>query len=72
MMEYSSEQGVVRASFAWGDKHGVDFEANLFGIPLTTNGTEVTFNVKPWNRLIYKDEFWTDSNGLEMQRRVRN
>ena len=72
MIEFKGEEGVVRASFAWGDRHGIDFEANLFGLPLSANGTEATFNIKPWNMLLYSDEFWTDSNGLEMQRRVRN
>ena len=45
MIEFKGEEGVVRASFAWGDRHGIDFEANLFGLPLSANGTEATFNI---------------------------
>jgi hypothetical protein len=41
----------------------------LYGIPLSEQGKEVTVNWKTYN-ITHNDTFYTDSNALEMQKRI--
>lgn len=54
-----------------GHKHGVEIETHFFGIDRSGGGKEVTLNIGSDN-CDNQGIFYTDSNGLEMQKRVFN
>ncbi|CAI2379380.1 unnamed protein product [Moneuplotes crassus] len=70
-LEYKSDQGTVTLSLMDNDPIGIQVFTEFNGIHETKIGKEVTMNVEVLN---FKNEeiFYTDSNGLQMQKRVLN
>ena len=62
--------GLVKVRFSKYFKEIIEFQIELGPVPIKDNqGKSVTVNWKFFDDFDPKGEFWTDSNGLEMQKR---
>lgn len=64
------EYGLVKVRFSPHFAEVIEFEVELSPIPVDDfQGKDVTVNWKFFNGFDAQGQFWTDSNGLEMQKR---
>lgn len=61
----------VRTSYLFNDFVEVDVEINSVNVD-DNRGKEITVNFKMYDDFDNNNTFWTDSNGLEMQKRIKN
>lgn len=54
------------------DSDLVQLDVNMGGIPLSNQGQEVVVSIYSYDIQNYNSTFYTDSNGLEMQKRILN
>ena len=65
------QYGLIKVRFSKYFKELIEFQVELGPVPVTDDqGKSVTVNWKFFGEFEPKGEFWTDSNGLEMQRRL--
>jgi len=68
--EKADERAILRVRFSEFFNEIIEFDVELNPIPIHDGrGKDVTVNFKMFNGFDAKGQFWTDSNGLEMQER---
>ncbi len=67
---YRNSTACVRVRY-YDESHSSEWEVYLNDLPNDAHGREVTINWKSYD-IKNNGTFWTDSNGLEMQKRVLN
>jgi len=68
--EKTDERAILRVRFSELFNDVMEFDVELNPIPISDGrGKDVTVNFKMFNGFDAKGQFWTDSNGLEMQER---
>lgn len=67
----TQENALIKVRFSPLEKEIIEFEVELAPIPVLDDfqGKDVTVNWKFYNGMDPQGTFWTDSNGLEMQKR---
>jgi len=68
-LEFKSDKGSITFTILKDDQLGIQVYTEFNGIEETDRGIEVTMNAKVWG-MQTEGEFFTDSNGLQTQRRV--
>lgn len=68
--QYRNSTACVRLRY-YDESHHSEWEVYLNDLPNDNHGREVTINWKSFD-IKNNNTFWTDSNGLEMQKRILN
>ena len=66
---YSQDEIATVKVYEFKDEPFLKIDVHLFSIPNMTEGIDVTFNIQ--SDLENSNTFYTDSNGLAMQKRVK-
>ena len=71
--ESTDEAAIVHVRFSDKFNDFIEFDVELSEIPIKDKrGKDVTVNFKMFDDFDANKTFWTDSNGLEMQKRILN